>query len=571
MASQRERLGAPLISVTVALAWLMSGCQAEITGAVDSGAPPTPMNDPPGTGGTKDDVPEPSDWFAAVEQADCSVAAELSRTRIRRLSTAQWNNTVTQALGAAPTGPQFPEDLLSSSTGFNTDADLNKVNVLLANAYFDAGESLAATVAATAIQAHACLSGNAKDASCAAQVVRDYGARLFRRPVTDEEVARYGAFLSSQAALDPAETAVASLLRVMLLSPSMLYITELGSSQPGQVSLTPYEQASLISYTVADSPPDSALLASAQSGRLNDGAERAAHAQRLLQTPSAHAKYADFWDQYLPLGDLRGAVGVDAAVVAAIEDETKQFFDKVVWQQSGSFRELMTAPYTYGGAALSAVYGALTPGQNGQSLLPAGQRAGFLTQAAFLFLPETASVPHKVVHRGLVVRSRMLCQKPPPPPANLMPNDADLQPLGADATPRESFAAFQASKPGCAACHNSFQPIGLAFEQFDNMGRFRSAYSTGRAIETAGELVGAGDASGPYEDAVEIAQRIGESKIGEYCFTKQYAEYALGRHLNASADACVIRASSDGQADTPVQKLAVVLSDIEARTNRVHH
>ncbi len=81
----------------------------------------------------------------------------------------------------------------------------------------------------------------------------------------------------------------------------------------------------------------------------------------------------------------------------------------------------------------------------------------------------------------------------------------------------------------------------------------------------------AGDARGPYNNAVEIAQHIGQSKIGEYCFSKQYAEYALGRHLNAAADACVIRAQSDGGANAPIQKLAVVLRDIEARTHRVHN
>ena len=66
----------------------------------------------------------------------------LARTRIRRLSAAQWTNTVAQGLGAKPTAT-FPADALSSSTGFNTDSDLNKVNVQLANAYFDTGDTLA--------------------------------------------------------------------------------------------------------------------------------------------------------------------------------------------------------------------------------------------------------------------------------------------------------------------------------------------------------------------------------------------------------------------------------------------
>lgn len=561
--------GRPLLSAVAAVA-LLGGCQADIigsAGAVDQ----DPTIAGPGTTTTKPvEVPEPGDWFAAVQAADCKVPAALSRTRIRRLSTAQWTNTVAQALTVTPDVAMFPADALSSTTGFNTDAVLNKVSVLLANAYFDAGDSLAPKAATAALQAYACLATNAKDATCSASFLKDFGARLFRRPLTDEETGRYGAFLTAQVALDAPETAVASVIRAMLLSPNMVYVTELGSSQPGEVTLTPYEQASLISYTIADVPPDQALVAAAQKGSLNDAGERAMHAQRLLQSATARAKYADFWQQYLPLGDLRGAAGVDPTLSAAIEDETKQHFDKIVWQQSGSFADLVTAPYTYGAMALSAVYGALTPGQNGALDLPAGQRAGFLTQAGFLFLPADASVPHKVVHRGLAVRRRLLCQSPPPPPANLMPNAADLQPLGADATPLESFTAFQAQKPQCAACHNSFQPIGLAFEEFDNMGKYRTTYESGKPIVTSGELKDAGDASGPYADAVEIAQHIGQSKIGEYCFNRQYAEYALGRHLNAATDACLIRAPSDLAANSPIQKLAVVLSDVEARTHRVH-
>lgn len=359
-------------------------------------------------------MPEPGDWFLAVQEADCKAPGALQRTRIRRLSTAQWHNTVSQALAVSPPAADFPVDALSSTTGFNTDAVLNKVSVLLANAYFNAGDSLAPQAATAALQAYACLATNAKDVSCSTPFLKAFGARLFRRPLTDEETGRYGAFLTAQAALDPAQTAVASVLRAMLLSPNMLYLTELGSSKAGEVTLTPFEQASLLSYTIADVPPDQALAAAAQKGSLNNAAERATHAQRLLRAASARAKYADFWQQYLPLGDWRGAAGVDPALSTAIEDETKQHFDKIVWQQSGGFADLVTAPYTYGSMALAAVSGALTPGQNGAFTLPAGQRAGFLTQPGFLFMPSEASVPHKVVHRGLAVRRRLLCQSPPP-------------------------------------------------------------------------------------------------------------------------------------------------------------
>lgn len=561
----------------VSVACLVGGCQADISG--QSGGMPTgsPSTDPSNPNNPQNvpnttNVPEPGDWFAAVSAADCKAAVTtLARTRIRRLSNPQWTATVAAGLGAAPTG-DLPADAVSSVTGFNTDADLNKVNVLLANAYWDSADTMAPKTATALMAQYSCMAASAKDAACNTPLVKDIGAKLFRRPLTDAEATKYSGFLSAQAALDPAETAVASVIRAMLMSPNMLFITELGDSKPGENTLTPYEQASLISYTVADVPPDAQLLQAAVANKLGDATERAAQAQRLLALPSAHAKYADFWEQYLPTGELRGSTDVDPAVLTAMEDESTQQFEKIVWQDGGGFRDLMTAPYTYGTQALSAVYGTLSPGpKNGSLSLPAGQRAGFLTQAAVLFMPSTASVPHKVVHRGLTVRRRLLCQSPPPPPANLMPMASDLQPLGADATPLESFAAFKTTKPACAACHVTFQPIGLAFEEFDNVGKFQTTYASGKPIVTSGELTDAGDAAGPYKDGVEIAQHIGQSKIGEYCFSKQFGEYALGRHLNAATDACLIRAASDISANPPVQKLAVVLSDLQASTHRVHN
>src|SRR5205814_10140659 len=97
-------------------------------------------------------------------------------------------------------------------------------------------------------------------------VVTDYGMRLFRRPVTTDEATTYATFLSDQSKLDPAPTAVASLVRVMLLSPDFLYRTELGTSVPGTVTLNGYEIASLLSYSIADIPPDDTLMQEAPSG-----------------------------------------------------------------------------------------------------------------------------------------------------------------------------------------------------------------------------------------------------------------------------------------------------------------
>jgi hypothetical protein len=69
---------------------------------------------------------------------------------------------------------------------------------------------------------------------------------------------------------------------------------------------------------------------------------------------------------------------------------------------------------------------------------------------------------------------------------------------------------------------------------------------------------------------VELAQRIGSSKIGEYCFSKEYAEYALGRHMHAVLDACTIRALTESSSDKSIQQFAVALSELGASSPRFH-
>jgi hypothetical protein len=127
------------------------------------------------------------------------------------------------------------------------------------------------------------------------------------------------------------------------------------------------------------------------------------------------------------------------------------------------------------------------------------------------------------------------------------------------------------SKPACAGCHNGFQPIGLAFEKYDNLGRYRESYEDGSPIITSGELANAGDAAGPYQNVVELAGRIGNSQIGQFCFSRQYAEYALGRHLHASLDACTLKSvASAATAPRPVRQFAAELSELITGSNRYH-
>jgi hypothetical protein len=177
-----------------------------------------------------------------------------------------------------------------------------------------------------------------------------------------------------------------------------------------------------------------------------------------------------------------------------------------------------------------------------------------------------------VIHRGLLVRERVLCETPPPPPPTVVPDPAQIQQAGTDATARENYNLFAMTHSSCNACHQTFQPLGLAFESYDAVGKFRAAYPSGKAIDTTGTLSSAGDAAGDYTSAVDMATKLGNSKITQYCFAQQFAQYAFGRPVSFAQETCTIRSMGDYVAGKNGQVRELLASFASAPTvyRRIH-
>ncbi len=484
-------------------------------------------------------------WYETLTTADCSATpTAFPASRIWRLSALQWKNTVATALGvAAPDVSSFPSDTVDPRTGFSNDSTDNKIAFGLADSYFTAADTAANAAAPGAATAFPCLGTAPIATACGQTFAASYGQKLFRRPLTAAETLTYATYLNSESKLDAAPTAVASALKAMLLSPNFLYRTELGSSKVGPVDMTGDEIASALSYTIADVPPDATLVAAAAAGQLADPAMREAQAIRLAALPSSKAKLSAFWNEYLALGTQPTTPGLDASMFT----EAMTFFSKVV-AANGSFKDLMTAPYTYTtDPALAAIYGTAKPAADGKLMLDPTQRAGFLTSASMLGKTSAPSQAATVIHRGLLVRQRILCETPPPPPAGFVPNPTQIQQAGANATAKQNYDLFAMSMPGCNVCHQTFQPLGLSFETYDATGKFRTQYPApiSAPIPTSVTLAGAGDANGMYATAVELANKIGGSQISQYCFTQQFASFAFGRGVGFDQESCMIKSMGD--------------------------
>jgi hypothetical protein len=165
-----------------------------------------------------------------------------------------------------------------------------------------------------------------------------------------------------------------------------------------------------------------------------------------------------------------------------------------------------------------------------------------------------------------------LCLQAPPLPPNFVPDPAQVEKAGADATARENYELFARTMPACNACHSAFQPVGLAFENYDKVGRYRKAYDSGRPILAAGELRDAGDATGPYADVPGLAANIGKSQISQYCFSKQFAQFALGRIVSTEEEACTIRGMGDHVAGKggAARELFTSLAHVQTAYRRFH-
>lgn len=575
MSRRQNRL--PRFSLlAVAVAVPLACADGTISGAGQpgpGGGPSTPGGGGPGRPITGMEPTQSNGWFEALKAADCSKEPALPQSRVWRLSAPQWKATVEQALSLTGVDvARFPKDEIDPRTGFSADAADNRVTLPLATAYFDITDEVATRAAPAALTAFACLGTAPVDAACAQRFVADYGQRLFRRPLAAEETSGYVAFLTAESRLDPAATAVSSLLRAMMMSPNFLYRTEMGSSKAGPIELTGHEIASLLSYTIADAPPDAALLQAAASGKLTDPAVREGEARRLMATPAARAKLTDFWRQYLGRSEIPAGDGIDAALAAAMIKETEGLFDRVVWDKPGGLNELLTAKYSYAEPRVAAIYGAATPGADGRVALNPAERSGFLTHASFLVGTATPSQASTVIHRGLLVRERLLCLQAPPLPANFVPDPAQVEQAGPDATARENYELFARTMPACNACHSAFQPVGLAFESYDKLGHYRKATDSGKPILTGGELLDAGDATGPYTDVVGMAGNIGKSQISGYCFSKQFAQFALGRSVSTDEEACTIRAMGDHVAGKggALRELYTSLAHLKTAYRRFH-
>jgi hypothetical protein len=374
----------------------------------------------------------------------------------------------------------------------------------------------------------------------AEQILGSFATRAFRRPMMDEERASLvGLYHSERERGASFEEAVRTGLSAVLVSPSFLFrsVANPDADDPTvSYQLDGYELASRLSYFLWSSMPDDALLEAARAGDLQEESVLREQIARMIADPKADAFIANFAGQWLHLRTL-DTLAIDREKFKDYTDDLRKdmvqeatlYFGGVVRGTiaGGSILALLDGTSTMLNERLAKFYGieGVAGSEFREVPIPLGSaRAGVLTMAGVLTVTSnpTRTSP---VKRGLFVLDQVLGTPPPPPPADIPPLEQANVPHES-ATLREQLAAHVAN-PSCAACHNRLDPIGLAFENFDAIGRWR-VEEGGKPIDASGTLPGGERLTG-VADLRAVLMNRGDQFVET--MSGKVLTYALGRGL----------------------------------------
>ncbi len=485
---------------------------------VDPGRPGFDPLDPDGPGPDAPDPGAPDPAFVAAE------------TAARRLSRAELDATLRDLLGddTRPATRLLPEEEYAP---FDNDYTKQAAS----SAFIDAVESMANDVAdrlvadpARVARVLPCAPSGAADADCLRQFVTTFGRRALRRPLAADEVEAYVALLPFAQEVMPGReggfaTVVGLVVRAMLQDPELLYRVE-----PAGPDLDDHAIATRMSYLLWGAPPDDALAADADAGRLRTAEGRRAAATRMLQDPRAREQVRRFHAMWLGYRTMPHP----PALVSRLNRETERLIDRVVFDENRDYLDLFRLRETWVDASLAAHYGLAAP-EGGEGFAPYAEgdgRAGILSHGSVLAGHSKGYSDSSPTQRGKFIQERLACRPIPPPPPNVM---ADGPPGDGEAECKKDRYAEHSVNPGCAGCHAQMDPIGFGLEGYDLAGRLRT-HDDGMpecAIEGVGTLPDGSEFSGP----AALSAWLADSGALDECAVRHWYAFAVGRFEPADA------------------------------------
>jgi len=466
----------------------------------------------------------------------CGMAAAADRhmVQVRRLNEQEYRHSIADIFG-----PQITfSGMFEPDTRIDGLLSTSATVLSITPSGFSALSAMADTIAAQAVNEKnrarliSCKPKSDKDAdhACASQVIAHYGELLYRRPLTQQEIAD-----KTKLADDLAKSSgnfygglrygLASLLQAA----DFLFRMEFAVPDGKGYTLDPASRASRLSYLLWNTTPDDELLRAAQSGELGTQAGVAKQVDRMMASPRLETGVRAFFTDMLQL-DTFDNVTKDpliypkwaSSVADAAKEDTLRTVIDISMRENGDVRGIMTTSKSFINRKLAAVYG--IPFDFSEEWMPyqfpaESGRVGILTRISMLsmFSHPGRSSPTK---RGVAVMDIFLCEPTPQPPANVDFSVVENT-SGPLKTVRERLNVH-ATNPTCASCHNHSDPIGLPLEEFDSLGMHRVS-ENGQPIDVSGDLMGK-----KFSGATGLGQALHDNPRFPACLARKLYAYGVG-------------------------------------------
>ncbi len=463
--------------------------------------------------------------------------------RLRRLNRSQLSNSIRDLLGVHyDAAHALPVDG-AGGEGFDNAAETLTLSPIHVEKYLDlAHESLqyaSANETSRRMLLHLESSSDADEDQRATEVLRRFADRAYRRPATDDEIAKLLQLFRSgrnDRAMSWDES-IWFAMRACLVSPHFLMIIEQPAKYPEHVALSPFELATRLSYFLWDSMPDRELRRAAEDGSLVTPEVLEAQVLRMIRDDKLSNMLHSFVGQWLSTRDLGRGHKLDESLFPEMHDEMAdtlrsepvRFFEWML-RENRSLLELLDSRTIFINEYSIRVYGISRKGidlnQNLKRIeLPEDHvRGGLVTMGGVLAISSHATRTSPVL-RGKWILDKILNTPPPPPPPNVPPLEESAHDEEAK-TLRQQLERHR-SDATCASCHNLLDPLGFGLEEFDPMGRFRTE-DHGEPIDCTGQLPTGEKFSGARGLKQILLQR--KDQFIRNVATRMFA-FAVGRSL----------------------------------------
>ena len=379
------------------------------------------------------------------------------------------------------------------------------------------------------------------------QVLQRFMTRAYRRTVSDAQVDKFVAFYQEIRPEFPSfEEAIRETLAMILIQPEFLFLLEPAGEEKRLID--EFELASRLSYFLWSTLPDERLMELATNANLRTNLN--AEVDRMLDDPRSQRLVKQFTEQWLKLNLVENVAvnktrypGFDDRLKSDMCTETQSMFAELL-KHNSSATELISSDFTMLNETLAKHYG--IDGVLGKSFrrvaIPADSHRGSLLSHASILLSNSTGADSHPVRRAVWIRDRLLNDPPAPPPPNV-PSLEQANPEFHQLPVRKQLEIHRTVE-SCNQCHRSLDPWGIALENFDALGRWRTEVPKNAGENAQTQPI---DATVELPDGKQIA---GADGLRTYLLQErkeQFARslvmrlltYALGRSLELTDQAAV--------------------------------